>query len=256
MILHDIKEHLQSHLSDGLVVIIGSGLSCAEGIPGMADLAAQLKNEIPAQINDEDNTTWSQVVELLESGKNLEEALLSVTVSENLEKFIIDITHKYIRHYEQKILSEVFNEGRILRFSKLLPHLLKPKAGIPIVTTNYDRLIEIASENVGLAVNNTFSGKYVSGFNPKESRLGLCRGLIQKAKKVFLSYAEFVSVFKPHGSLDWFLVNDEPVCSALFVAKEKLIITPGANKFRGGYERPFDTHRELANKAINNGSRF
>jgi len=34
MNLHEIKEHLQNHLSDGLVIIIGSGLSCAEGIPG------------------------------------------------------------------------------------------------------------------------------------------------------------------------------------------------------------------------------
>lgn len=36
----------------------------------------------------------------------------------------------------------------------------------------------------------------------------------------------------------------------------RLIITPGQNKFRNGYESPFDHHRAKANDAIDRASRF
>lgn len=256
MDLHQIKEHLQCHLSDGLVIIVGSGLSCAEGIPGMEALADQLVGEMPALVNENDKEQWCEVESLLKSGIDLETALLSVKVSTDLESAIVEVTHSFISSYERDIVAEVLNNGRVLRFSRLLPHLLKPNSGIPVITTNYDRLIEIATETIGLAVNNTFSGRYVSSFSPQESLLGLCRKLVQRSKRVILGYAEFVSVYKPHGSLDWFLLNGEPICTALFSPKDKLIITPGENKYKEGYERPFDTHRELANKAIDQGSRY
>lgn len=40
------------------------------------------------------------------------------------------------------------------------------------------------------------------------------------------------------------------------LAMPRLIITPGLNKFRNGYESPFDRHRERANQAIDHASRF
>lgn len=256
MDLHRIKEHLQNHLSDGLVIIVGSGLSCAEGIPGMAGLASELKIKIPDLITGTTIGLWDSVVRLLDDGKNLEEALLEIQVNEELEKAIIEVTHNFISQHEKRILADVFDNGRTLRFSLLLPHLLKPNSGINIIATNYDRLVEVACERANIAVNNFFSGGYVSEFNPKVSKYQLCRGVTQRSKRVVLKYTEYASVYKPHGSLDWYLVQGEPVCSALLSGKEKLIITPGVNKFRGGYERPFDSHRELANKAINSGARF
>jgi hypothetical protein len=36
----------------------------------------------------------------------------------------------------------------------------------------------------------------------------------------------------------------------------RLITTPGLNKFRNGYESPFDRHRERANSSIDRASRF
>jgi hypothetical protein len=235
MDLHKIKKHLQNHLSDGLVVIVGSGLSCAEGLPGMGELSKQLLNEVPSLIEEDDRDQWGHVSDSLSSGVDLENTLLKIRISESLERVIVDVTHDYIFAREEEIISQVFDNKRVLRFTKLLPHLLKPNSGIPVVTTNYDRLIEVAAECAGLSVNNTFAGKYLGTFNTKESRYSLCRGVIQRAKRVVLKYCEFVTVFKPHGSLDWFLVNGDPVCSHLVRGKEKLIITPGVNKFRGGY---------------------
>ena len=56
---------------------------------------------------------------------------------------------------------KVISGERVLRFSRLLPHMLKPNAGIPVVTTNYDRLIEVAAETVGFGVDTLFVGQHV-----------------------------------------------------------------------------------------------
>jgi hypothetical protein len=256
MELYEVKAHLQNHLSDGLVLIIGSGLSCAEGIPGMAQLALCLLDKVPKYIQDEDEAVWAQVAVLLNSGEDIESALLKVKLSEALELVVIDITHEFILHHEAEVIKDVSVNGRVLKLSKLFKHLLKPNSGIPVVTTNYDRLIEIAVEAAGLAVNNLSVGKYFGIFNPKESRLSMCRSIRRKGKLAYLEYANFVTILKPHGSVDWFLVDGVPIFSSIISDAKKLIITPGVNKFRGGYERPFDSHRELANSEIDKASRY
>lgn len=256
MELHDVKEHLQNHLSDGLVVIVGSGLSCAEGIPGMDGLAKHLIDEIPKNIKDDDEVLWAEVSAFLVAGENLESVLLKVKLSETLEAVVLDATHAFVLLHETKIIKEVSCEGRVLKFSKLLNHLLKPNSGIPIITTNYDRLIEIATEATGLAVNNLSTGKYFGSFDPRESRFSMCRNIRRRGKVAHLEYTNFVTVLKPHGSVDWFLINDEPMFSSIIKDARKLMITPGVNKFRGGYDRPFDTHRELANREIDKASRY
>jgi hypothetical protein len=64
-------------------------------------------------------------------------------------------------------------------------------------------------------------------------------------------------IFKPHGSLDWYVRNGTPVFHASTLTEAtRLIITPGNNKFRNGYESPFDHHRNRANEAIDKASRY
>jgi hypothetical protein len=50
-----LKRELQSVFADGLVTVIGSGLSCAEGLPGMGALATELRAKVPTAIADADN---------------------------------------------------------------------------------------------------------------------------------------------------------------------------------------------------------
>jgi hypothetical protein len=58
MDLHSIKVRLQKHLSDGLVTIVGSGLSCAEGLPSMKELATHLLAEVSHGLTGTDATMW------------------------------------------------------------------------------------------------------------------------------------------------------------------------------------------------------
>ncbi|KEH07469.1 hypothetical protein GY14_27110 [Delftia tsuruhatensis] len=257
MELHNVKVRLQEHLSDGLVTIVGSGLSCAEGLPGMGELADHLLAEVGAGLEGADAEAWARAAPLITSN-GLEAALLAVPPTPALEAAISAATGKLIAERERAVVSEVFSGTRKLRLTRLLSHLVKPPTGLTIVTTNYDRLVEIAAEEADIGADTMFVGRFAGQLNESESRMSFCRGVAMKPRRTLtLQYRHRAIICKPHGSLDWYARNGRPV----FYAGEltgaiRLIITPGNNKFRNGYESPFDHHRSRANEAIDRASRF
>ena len=50
----ELVDFVQGHFTDGLALVIGSGLSGAEGIPGMPALATHLSNRAGALASDPD----------------------------------------------------------------------------------------------------------------------------------------------------------------------------------------------------------
>ncbi len=60
MELADVKRFCQDHFSDGLVTIVGSGLSVAEGISGMGALAKHLQLNVPARIDAGSTDNWKR----------------------------------------------------------------------------------------------------------------------------------------------------------------------------------------------------
>ncbi|WP_433867691.1 SIR2 family protein [Ralstonia wenshanensis] len=255
MDLDELKSVLQQHLTDGLVVVIGSGLSCAEGLPGMGELGSHLQAEIGDGLSEADQQCWMGLSPLI-TQNGLESALLQIPPTPFLEAAIVSKTAEFIALRERVIVSEVFSRKRILRFTKLVRHLLKPANGIPIVTTNYDRLIEVAVEEAGLGVDSLFVGQFAGRLDERESALSFCREVSLKGRHVSFKYRPKANIFKPHGSLDWYHRDGNPVRYAGDLPIQRLIITPGLNKFRNGYESPFDRHRERANGAIDKAGRF
>lgn len=256
MELRALKKRLQEHLGDGLVLVIGSGLSSAEGVPGMGALGQHLVNHIPAILSEEDNKLWEEIHPRITS-EGLEAALLKKTPSPSLEAAVVQGTADFIAEAEAAIISEVFNNSRKLRLTSLIPHLLRPDAGIPIITTNYDRLAELACEEAGLGVDTMFCGHFAAKLEPQESFWSFCRSVkLVAGKNVRYKFAPKANIFKPHGSLDWYHREGNPVRYAGALPLPRLIITPGLNKFRNGYESPFDKHREKANDAIDKARRF
>jgi SIR2-like domain len=254
--LDDLKMRLQSHFSDGLVTVIGSGLSCAEGLPGMRELADHLQVAIGDGLTPTDVDHWAQLSPLI-AAKGLEAAMLEIAPTPTLEIEIVARTVELIAKREQEIVSQVFSRRKTLRFTRLLSHLLKPQTGIPVVTTNYDRLIEIAAEEAGLGVDSMFVGHFAGALNERESRLSFLRDVkLRNNRQAQYHYRPRVNVFKPHGSLDWYQRDGNPVRYSGDLPSPRLIITPGLNKFRNGYESPFDKHRDRANSAIDRAARF
>jgi len=256
MQLDDIKRHLQDYFGDGLVLIVGSGLSCAEGLPNMRHLARHLSDNLHPILSAEDGKLWQKIMPLLET-EGLESALIKKAPTATLEAAIASMTGALIAEKEEKVIAEIFARKRELRLTRLINHMLKPSSGLPIITTNYDRLVEIASEEAGLGVDTMFTGRCLGMLNEKESRMSFCRGISGKKTKPRLEYRKRAIICKPHGSLDWYMRNDAPVSYAGNLHDiPRLIITPGQNKFRNGYASPFDLHREKANKKIDQAAKF
>lgn len=258
MDLHNVKVRLQEHLSDGLVMIVGSGLSCAEGLPGMGELATYLQAEVGGGLAGVDATNWASASALFPT-KGLEGALLAVPPTPTVEAAIASATGKLIAERERAVVSAVFAGKRKLRLTRLLPHLVKPAAGLTIVTTNYDRLVEIAAEEADIGADTMFVGRFAGQLNERESQLSFCRKVTVKQRPATATfhYRPRALICKPHGSLDWYARAGRPVFYPGDLPDAvRLIITPGHNKFRNGYESPFDHHRSRANDAIDRASRF
>lgn len=173
-----------------------------------------------------------------------------------VEAAIVNLTARLIASCEAEVIERVLEGKQTLRLTRLFSHLLKPPTGISIVTTNYERLVEIAAEAAGLGVDSGFTGGTFGRLNPKESRMGFCREVTTNKTRVQLRYADRINLSKPHGSLDWYQHNNEPIRCPFTLSLPRLIITPGRNKFRTGYNRPFDSHRERANRDIDRAARF
>lgn len=256
MQLHELKTILQQHLTDGLVTIVGSGVSCAEGLPGMTFLADHLCIEVGTKIPADRQQEWQETIELIRT-EGLEAALLKRAPCPAIEMAISSVTASLIAERERAVVKEIFSGARTLRLTKLIQQLLKPSSGLYIITTNYDRLVEIAAEEAGLGADTMFIGRFAGGLNERESRMSFCRNASYKNKRFAFQYQPRAVICKPHGSLDWYIRRDKPVqYSGELPGVLRLIITPGANKFRNGYESPFDLHRARANDAIDRATRF
>lgn len=254
--LHELKQRLQAHLTDGLLLIVGSGLSVAEGLPGMGRLETILKSEIPKDVHADDKNDWEKVVEKLDDGRGLEGALQDVKVSDQLESQIRRVVAKHIEQDERTAIQESFSGARTLRMARLLPHLNpEPNKPLPIVTTNYDRLIEVAAELAGYGVDTMFSGSFAGPLDAELSKKAFIKSVV-RGKKVKIEYRKRIALFKPHGSLGWYAMDGSPIQCHIPLELPPYIITPGLAKYRRGYDAPFDAQREGANQAIDSAARF
>ena len=257
--LNQVKQDLQQHLSQGLVVVVGSGLSCAEGMPGMPALTQHLAAADPVASGVGcDEATWKKLIgEIHQHG--VEEALHRNTPDAVVADFIRTECATCMRGPEEAIIQDVLAQKRVLRFTSLLP-FLPSGSRLPVVTTNYDRLLELAIEVAGYRVDTKALGAYHASFSTTDGAYAFCskvevgRGQRRAIRKV---EHKVVSLYKPHGSLDWINFGGVPIRTGFNVApKDALIITPGQQKYRAGYDKPFDMQRNLANDAINKASKL
>lgn len=250
---NDLLKAIQNHFTDGLTIIIGSGLSAAEGLPTMDELTQYLKENIKAE---SDINNWQSVCKKLDQGINLEASLQNIQISKELYSEIINLTSKLIFEKESIAYQEVLTGKRILRLTHLIEHLKIPNNGLNIITTNYDRLVELAFEINSIGVDTFFYGQNIAFFDVNISRNSFCEKITQEGKQLKRKFRKKVNLYKPHGSLDWYLRNNTPIKTQMPCELPRLIIPPGNNKYRDGYSHPFDKHRELGNKAIERATHF
>ena len=90
----DAKKFLQRHLQRGTVIVVGSGLSCAEGLPGMEELSTHLSATDPASRGiGVTSSEWDSIASTIRH-KGVEAALHEVSINEELTEFIRSETAK------------------------------------------------------------------------------------------------------------------------------------------------------------------
>lgn len=253
----ELKRTLQEHFTDGLVTIIGSGLSAASGLPMMDELADYLLEEMPKRLTGKLKSQWQPIAQRLAGGIGLEPALNNVDADNQLVPDIVELTATLIASREADVICGVCSGNCLLPFSNLLKYLTFHTSRVSVITSNYDRLIEHSAEMAGFGIDTAFVGQYYGRFDPKLSKKSLGRTTQTHTRKALkIVYQEHVAIFKPHGSLDWFDYNGEPVRSTIPINAPRLMITPGQSKYRMGYDSPFDFHRNAANEAIDRAARY
>lgn len=257
MELDALKHIIQDFFQEDTVTIIGSGLSLAEGIPGMQELANELQAQIPSLLTDSiDLTLWNQISTELTAGTGLEKTLHIHKPSPAIEENIRKITAHFIGSREAVVFRDVIQGKRVLRFSEYLKYFNIRNNGLTVVTTNYDRLIEYACEYRNIRIDTLFVGNYVAHLSPFKSKYMFCCGITKGKSNQRVIFAPKVTVLKPHGCLSWHLIGDIPYSIPNYSLDDCLIITPGLNKYKEGYSDPFDTHRGRANLAIDQAQRY
>lgn len=251
--LDGLKRHIQQFTAN-TVLIVGSGLSLAEGVSGMGALATHLLTTVPKQLPAGADAHWQPIADGLAKLIGLEEVLLRHPPTPAIERIIVAETFALIRADEARILGEVVSGSRTLRLTRLLRCFLAE--AIHMVTPNYDRLGEVAAECAGLGVDTMFVGNCLGRYDEDSCRLSFVRDIRQDRKSYRLVQAPRLVLSKPHGSLDWCRRDDKPVRVSPDLNKAPLIITPGLNKYQHGYSVPFDRHRERANQAIDDATAF
>lgn len=258
MDIDTIKKIIQEFFQEGTVTIVGSGLSLAEGIPGMGELAKELQIKIPILLSTTDDIiNWESIESDLTKGVGLEKALHNTKPSTYIEECIRKATARYIGEADKRIFADIIKNGKRLRFSEYLQCFNIRNQGMTVITTNYDRLIEYACETNDIMADTLFTGKYIARYKPEQSKYASCIGVQRKnGKGMKLQYSPRVTVLKPHGCLSWHLINGVPYSVPNYSIEDSLIITPGLNKYREGYSVPFDTHRARANDEIDKAQRY
>lgn len=229
-IVEDIKQRNLSR-NNMPKLIVGTGLSIVYGVPGMSALAKQLDKEINKTADESVKQIWNKHCNDIRT-KGLEAGLANLAHDESiLVDAIKPITAKYILNSEEKLHGGILEKDT--GFSKLLSYLggtvSVSKKIIDIMTPNYDRIIEIICDKLGIGVITGFSGNLYSRFS---------RSILKHPADIYnCKNCTWVRLFKPHGSLNWINeAGNEYLTNDWKVLKEKVehieIVTPGCSKYR------------------------
>lgn len=241
-----IYSEIQNRLNTRVALVIGTGASMAVNYDfGMPSLERKLKINIPNLIiNDKKaQVDWCNVVEKINQNIDFENALNEVKSEYLLDKIIVE-TGKHVASVSLNALQNV-HKGSIplIHLLSSLKNLLsKSHPLLDIITPNYDLIIENALSHCSIPYTDGFWGGYIKKYNWKEAKGDFTRivasSTARKGASEQKSMIPFVRLHKVHGSLNYFIQNEDVVridSLAYFIEPscyERFIITPGESKHK------------------------
>lgn len=230
------------------IVILGSGPSCAAGIPGMKALAERLLEEFKNKVSDE----WTKISDELRVNVDLETAFNRTLPDEMLSKEIVKTVGDYVSEKDKEVREKYFNRqitipvGRLINYYRL--------EILTIITPNYDCLVEYCCDELKIHCYTGFVGYFrkTLDFEKAEREMGyIDTVIVNRKRRRNVKITPHVKLFKVHGSIDWYDFNDNTISDISLIengkyADKRLIIIPGDRKYSEAFHEPY---RELIQKA-------
>jgi hypothetical protein len=220
------------------LLFFGTGTSCAldKGF-GMLALADHLKNELSAAAG------WPQVASQLASGLSLEQALTGVGLCPATKTRIQQATGNHVAAVDRSVRNDLLLGKKRWageRLLKALTQRLPPRnPRLPVVTANYDMLIEYACAFQGIRVATGFLGDLIRVWNWEGVQDSLNQCQVSRDSSRTMVHANpipRVELYKVHGSINRFSTGNGQVECDLWahevpVGYERVIAAPGEQKY-------------------------
>jgi len=240
------------------IVILGSGPSCAAGIPCMEALAKHLLKKMGNNISDK----WREISDDLRKNVDLEKALSNNPPSENLNNEIIKIVGRYISKKDKEVRNDYFYGHTAIPVERLINYFRSET--LTIISPNYDCLVEYCCDKLKIPCNTSFVGYFRKNLDFEKAEREaeyvdsvIVRGRRKRIEKI----TPHVKLFKVHGSIDWYDFNNSTVSDIFLIESEKyedkrLIILPGDRKYSEAFHEPYRELIQKADNAIQSGRSF
>ena len=222
------------------LLFFGTGTSCAlDKRFGMPALAAHLKKEKELSATDD----WAQVESQLASGHSLEEALTGVGLHPATKTLIQQKAGDFVAEIDRSVRNDVLLGKKHWvgeRLLKALTGRLPPRnPRLPVVTANYDMLIEYACASQSIRCTSGFLGDLMRVWNWEgvQDSLNQCRVSRSASRTMKLTNPlPRVELLKVHGSINRFATGNRQVECDLWTVEvpvgcERVIAAPGDQKY-------------------------
>ena len=219
----------------------------------MSELAQWLMESSPeGTLGQPENRIWKDFTDALEANNDLESALGGVQENEALSIHVVRHTWAHVGETDAKAFEGMIRKNELPPLSRLYSYLFNSTHHtLSVVTTNYDRLAEYASDLAGFCHYTGFTYGY---FRQRQSNSRI--SFRQGSKS-----ARTVEIWKVHGCLDWFVDDDERVVA--FTAAREIphgfrpaIVTPGLGKYAKTHREPFRSVITGADNALMDASAY
>jgi len=246
------------------LLFVGTGISCAlDKELGMPALERQLVKEMP---NDADG--WPEVRKRLEEVKNLEAALTGVGLHEETKRRIETITGDFVSKRDSRLREDILCSVKCWPGESLMRNLVQRLPAnnprLPVVTPNYDMLIEYACAKNGIRYTTGYVGELLRTWNWNQAMDSMSRNRVVNQRSKTVSYRQLlprVELHKVHGSINlfWNQTNHQRVECDSWVTKpprhyRREIAAPGDLKFESYAHNPDPA--DVAREAIDGAAAF
>ncbi len=207
--LKNIKESLLAVMREPRrwLLLVGTGSSVAmDSELGMPALARRLISAIP-----ENTAGWKPVANRLKQGDDLETALTGIKLTGSLQNEIAKCTAEFVTKKDAALRDDVLTGKKTWVSERLLRQLMRGLSPtwprLPVVTPNYDMLIEYACSKAEIPCITGYHGGFMKRQNWAKARERLYRlnqVTMGGKRRNTIAPIPCVELMKVHGSINLF----------------------------------------------------